>query len=198
MKKNNCERLMIIDCMDHMSSEEKNYYQEHNASEYFYYIYGTKQFQESLKRLGKDDLIYLFEKFYLVTYKSLNEEKDNVLLDRVLYLISRMGVFFTKKGTPMYNEFYKLLQISQATFLEKRVNDDLLLGLELVMGSCEEKDFNILLGQHQEASVFRNHRDYLYEEDAKAKDGELPEGEIIAINCFNRSYQREKELVLKY
>ena len=191
-------RVKIINCMKHMEEEEKEYYQTHNSTEYFQYITESAQFQESFNRLENEDWYYLFEKLYLVTYKALNEEKNYLALDGVLYLFSKIGLFLSKKGTSSYHEFYKLLKVSQAPFLEKRVNDDLLYGLEIVMRYRDEEYLDILLRQHQEASVFRNHRDYLYQQDDLAKNGELPTGEIVAINCIERSYQREKELVLKY
>ena len=73
---------------------------------------------------------YLFEKLYLVTYKSLLEENKHYALDGVLYLFCKIGMFFTKKGTFMYNEYYKMFQMSQSVFRTREVNDDLLLGLE--------------------------------------------------------------------
>lgn len=191
-------RISINDCFSHMQEEEKNNYFNKTATEYFQYIFQSNEFQESLKRLEREDWIYLFEKLYLVTFKSLQEEKSSIAMDGVLYLFSKLGYILTKKGTSANNEFYKLLQVSQATFLERKVNDDLLLGLETVMDSGDEEQLETLLKQHEEASAFRIHRDYLYQEDDIAGEGELTSGEITAINCVNRSYEREKRLVLKY
>ena len=101
-------------------------------------------------------------------------------------------MMFSKKGTPEYNEYYKMLQMGQSILRTKEVNDDLLLGLEKLVNSSDERVLEILLDQHEEACSFRTHRDFFYEEDLKSQDGELSMDEVIAINCFNRSYEREK------
>lgn len=190
--------ISIKECLSNMTKEESRVYFNKNATEYYIYITQSNEFQESLERLEEKDWIYLFEKLYLVTYKSLKEEKSHIVMDGVLYLFSKLGYLLTKKGSTSNNEFYKLLQVSQTPFLERRINNDLLLGLETVMNSGDEEQLDTLLKQHKEASEFRSHRDYLYEEDEIAEDGELTSSEIAAINCLNRSYQREKTLVLKY
>ena len=190
--------MRLNDCMNHMDTEERIIYEEKSATDYFRYLYGTEKFQQAMENLENDDWIYLFEKLYLVNYKSLGEEESHVALDGVLYIFCRLGTFFTRKDTPMYNEFYKMLQLSRSVFRVRQVNDDLLFGLETVMNSLDEEDLSILLSQHEEACRVRNNRDYMIREDAKSRNGVLSSGQITAINSFNRSFDREKRLVFKY
>lgn len=190
--------LHLTECLEHMTEDEKKIYEEKSANEFFRYISSSNSFQEAVNRLEEDDWKYLFEKLYLVTYKSLFEENTVHIFDGVLTLFCKIGMMFSQKGTPEYNEYYKMLQMSQSVSRTKEVNDDLLFGLEKLVNSSDEKFLEILLQQHEEACLLRSHRDYLYEQDLKSQDGELSSEEIVAINCFNRSYEREKELVLKY
>lgn len=186
------------DCMEHMEDEERIIYQEKSATDYFRYLYDTERFQKAMERLDDDDWNYLFEKLYLVNYKALGEEESHVALDGALYLFCKLGTFLTRKDTPMYNEFYKMFQLSRSVFRLRQVNDDLLFGLEWVLESLDERNLGILLSQHEEACRVRNNRDYMVREDAKSPDGVLSTGQIVAINSFNRSFEKEKRLVLKY
>ena len=189
--------IKLEDCIENMSDEEKGIYYNESASNYFLYLKNSSSFQSAFERLEEEDWIYLFEKFYLVTYKAMSEEASSKILDGIFYLYRKLGMLLSKKGSPNYNDHYRSFQMIQSVFRDREVNDDLLKALEETMASQDEEDLRILFFQHEEACLLRKHRNYMYEEEIKAHAGILTGGEIAAINCFNRSYEREKRLVLE-
>ena len=90
------------------------------------------------------------------------------------------------------------METIRSIYRNKKVDDDLLRIQAELMTTRSIEDMEILLQVHREACILRNNRDYMYHEEEKLNEGELSYSEIAAINSFNRSYEREKELVLKY
>ena len=194
--------IKLEDCKKHMNENEAEIYYNKTATEFFRYIYETERFQEIIDNMkpqtdiSEEDWLYLFEKLYLVTYKSLREEASPRLSDSLIYLISKIGVTIFPKDNPKYKEYYKDLEIIRSVYRNRKVDDDLLRILTEVMETKDIDDMNLLLQLHQEVCILRNNRDYLYRESLKSQDGVISVGERTAINSFNRSYEREKELVL--
>ncbi len=191
-------------CKAHMTDEERTIFEEKTATDFFRYIYDLPKFQEILSKLqpnnkiNEGEWLYLFEKLYLVTYKSLQEEVHPRLFDRITYLLSKVGTVIFSKDTQEYNDFYKSMETIRSYYRNREVDDDLLRIQTEIMTTRSIEDMVTLLRVHKEACIFRNNRDYMYHEEEKSKDGELSHTQRAAINSFNRSYEREKELVLKY
>lgn len=196
--------IQLEDCKAHMTDDERNIFEEKTATDFFRYIYDSPKFQEILSKfqpnnkINEGEWLYLFEKLYLVTYKSLQEEVHPRLFDRITYLLSKVGTVIFSKDTQEYNDFYKSMEIIRSYYRNIEVDDDLLRMQTEIMTTRSVEDLETLLKVHKEACVFRNNRDYMYHEEEKSKDGELSYTQRAAINSFNRSYEREKELVLKY
>ena len=191
--------IKLKDCLNYMTEEEKEIYQNKKTNDYFHYIYyEDKKFDKALKTLGPQDWLYIFQKLYLITYKAMQEEEKLKVSDGATFLYSQLGLMFTKEEDPKYQEYYKMHEISQGVFRSREVNDDLLLGLEKTMMTKDKDDLYVLLQQHQIACFLRNNRDYLQKESEKSSPECLSGGERTAINCFNRNYEKEKKLVLRY
>lgn len=196
--------MFLQQCISNMKEEESKLYQDSTATSFFNYIYNSEEFQNILAKMVPNETIteeewtFLFEKLYLVTNKAKSEEGTPKLLDGIMYLISRLGTKVFPKDSPQYNDYYKDYEVIRSLYRTKEVNDFLLQALTETMNSRSQDDFTVLLKMHQEAILMRNRRDYMYEETLKSSEGELTTSEIVAINTFNRSYEREKKLVLEY
>lgn len=190
--------IKLKDCIEHMSDEEKDVYHNENANDYFSYLKNSSSFKIAFEKLEEDDWIYLFEKFYLITYKAMSEETSIKSHDGFFYLFSKLGMLLHEKGSSTYNSYYRVSQIIKSYYYDRRINDDLLKTLEDTMISHDEEDLMILLSQHEEASRFRNYRNSMYYEVHNSEPGNLTPEIMKAIDCLNNSYEKEKKLVLRY
>lgn len=190
--------------MGEMSDEEREIFLEQSATEYFHYIYNQKTFQSLLKRLDSNEMLleedwdFLLEKFYLIICKAISEETKVDFIDKILSLVCKMVVRFGKENTKIYNECYKLLEYVSMMKKEKEINQDLFTGYDTILNDKRKESVHVHLKQQEEASIYRANRDYYLQEYQKASSGVITNGERMAINSFNRSYMREKELVLSY
>ena len=190
--------------LEELSEEEKKVYMTKSCNDYYYYFLNTDFFKEIQKKLSnhanitEDEWEEILKKLYLLTCKAVSEEDSLDLLDRFIYLFARVGFRFSQEDTFFYNECYKMIAYIVSIKRTKELNIDLFNGLDYVMDHCEETELDLLLRQHQEASIFRNYKDRFLQAYQDSQEGVISSSERISINTCERAFQREKELVLQY
>ena len=195
--------MRIQEIVSKLSEEEKMKYIDSTASEYFRDFYYSKEFSCVLNKLNSNEKLteeewqFLMEKLYLVTYKATLEEERLNFIDKINYIINRIGAKVFKKGK-IHNECVKILTFLESAKLEKEINDDLTNGFERVEKNKSEDDLDILLKQHREAVIFRNNQDSFVKLYRYGQIGIMTNCEIIYMDCMDRSFIREKELVKEY
>ena len=190
--------------IDKLDDNEKKIYWNHTASEYFRNIYYSRKFSPILKKLNTqekltdDEWNFLVDRLFLVTCKAVSEEDNVQLKDKLIYALCKIGLKFSSDNSYIYNECYKMVEFINSITMEKDINNDLVVGLNLVNNSNNDDTLlNELLQQHREALVFRDNQDCFYEAYEDSYKGHITESERGYINSMNRSYIREKNLVNK-
>ena len=195
--------MEIREIVSKLDNEEKMKYIDSTASEYFRNVYYSKEFScvleklDSKEKLADEEWEYLFEKLYLVTYKATLEEDQLNIMDKINYVINKVCVKVFKKGK-LYNESVKMLAFLESVKLEKEINADLIEGLERLEESKNELDLDILLKQHREAVIFRNNQDAFLDSYRDGQTGVMTSDELLYMDCMDRTFIREKELVKEY
>ena len=186
-----------------LSNDEKLKYIDSTANQYFRTIYYSKEFSnivsklDSKEKLTEEEWTYLINRLFMVTYKANLEEDPFNSLDKINYLINKIGVKIFKKGK-IHNECVKMLAFLESVKLEEEINNDLFNGLERAEKSKNDTDLDILLRQHREAVIFRDNQDAFLDSYKESKMGYMTDDEILYIDCMDRAYIREKNLVKGY
>ena len=186
-----------------LSEDEKKMYVDSTANQYFRNIYYSKEFStivsklDSKEKLTEEEWAYLTTRLFMVTYKATLEEDSLNCLDKINYLINKIGVKIFKKGK-IHNECVKLLAFLESIKLEEEINTDLSNGLERVEMSRSDTDLDILLRQHREAVIFRDCQDAFIDSYREGKNGVMTDNDLLYMDSMDRSYIREKELVKEY
>lgn len=187
-----------------LDDTERVQYIKLTASGYFRYLYYSKPFMPILEkldgnnRLDKQEWDYLIKRLFLVTCKAISEEDSVNFKDKIIYILSKIGVNISIIDSHLYNECYKMVSFIDSIDKEKDINRDLLKGIELTDNSKSMTDLDILLKQHREACIFRDNQDSFYDAYNNSYSGFITESERGYINSMNRSYDREKNLVNEY
>ena len=186
-----------------LSDEEKMMYIDSTANQYFRNIYYSEKFTsivskiDSKENLSKDEWNYLMSRLYMVTYKATMEEDSLGFIDRINYVINRIGAKVFRKGK-VHNECVKMLAFLESVNLEEEINSDLFEGTERVEKSMSISDLDVLLRQHREAVIFRDNQDAFIDSYKEGKTGIVTGDDILYMDCMDRAYIREKELVKEY
>ena len=130
--------------------------------------------------------------------KILKENEKLSFLDKVIYILSKMGFKISKLDSKLYNECYKMIEYIKSIEMNNDINSDLLYGLEETGAGRDYKKLDILLKQHIIACDYREYKDMFYENYKKNEGSNISYEERIAIYSFTRQYKQEKELVKKY
>lgn len=195
--------MNIHDIIEKLDESEKLMYIESTASSYFRTIYYSKKFSsivgklDSKDKLTEDEWQYLFERLYMVTYKAVQEEDSLSVVDRVNYVINRIGAKVFRKGK-VHNECVKMLAFLESIKLECEINRDLTKGFDRLEISRKETDLDILLKQHREAAMFRDNQDAFIDSYKVGQPGVMTNDDMLYMDCMDRAYIREKELVKEY
>ncbi|MBR5370051.1 MAG: hypothetical protein IK137_01970 [Bacilli bacterium] len=195
--------MNIHDIIEKLDDSEKLMYTENTASSYFRNIYYSKKFSsilgklDSKDKLSDDEWQYLFERLYVVTYKAIQEEDSLSIVDKVNYVINRIGTKLIRKGK-VHNESVKMLAFLESIKLECEINRDLTYGFDRVKTSRSETDLDILLKQHRESAVFRDNQDAFIDSYKVGQPGVMTNDDMLYMDCMDRAYIREKELVKEY
>ena len=195
--------MNILDVLENIDVDEKMIYMDSTANEYFRYTYYSREGTaiisklDSNEKLTDDEWKYLISRLFMVTYKAYQEEDNLSFIDKINYVINKIGIKVFKKGK-IHNECVKLLAFLESIRLEIEINDDLSDGLEKVENSRKEEDLNTLLKQHREALIFRDNQDAFLDSCRNDAKGVITDDEDSYIDSMDRSYIREKELVKEY
>ena len=194
----------LKDIINEMSEAEKNIYFNENSSKYFKYLHGTKKFEIIMSKLDneyiirEDEWLFLFKRFFAITCKAIEENEKISFLDRIIFMFSKIGCYLSKIDSKTYNECFKMIRYIESIKMNKEINSDLMMGLEIVGRTRDYNNLNILLKQHMEASDYRDYKDMFFEEYKKSNNSHITYDEGIAIKSFGKAYIREKDLVKKY
>ena len=195
--------MNILDIVKKLSHEEKMMYIDSSATEYFRNIYYSKDFSIIVEKLNSKEKItdeeweYLVDRLTLVTYKATMEEDSLNLLDKIYYVLSRIGSKVFKEGK-IHNECVKMLAFAESIKLEKDINLDLIDGIDRVNFSKNQVDLDILLKQHREATIFRDNQDAFIDSYRNGQVGVMTGDDMLYMDSMDRSYIREKDLVKEY
>ena len=195
--------MNIHDIVEKLDDSEKEMYIESTASSYFRTIDYSEKFSSIVGKLDSKDKLtdeewkYLMEKLYLVTYKAVQEEDSLDFVDKMNYVISRIGAKVFRKGK-IHNEYVKMLAFLESVKLECEINRDLSDGFERVNLSRKETNLDILLRQHREAAMFRDNQDAFIDSYRIEQPGVMTNDDMLYMDCMDRAYIREKELVKEY
>jgi len=204
-----------------LDSEEMELYKNVSANAFFKYVYNSEQFQSILNKLDTNEKLtdeewkYILGRLFLVTSRSTAEYKKNKLglKDKLLKLLCRIGMFFAATDSSWYNEFYKMFEFIGSFKKLKLVSSDLYGCFLLVDEEKNEDLLKIYIDQHKDAYDFRDYRkkfmDCFIENNQRALDdvaagmvdrevGTVAGDERTNINMMNRSFDKSKELVLRY
>lgn len=189
--------------LNEMDEEERVFYLHSTASDYFNHIYSDKDSSfkkkiEKSEKLNEEEWKEVLEKLFLVTTKALAEEEKIVLLDSLFYMISKIFKTVSFKDSAFHNECEKMMHYLWGMKKEKSVNRDLVYGFGVVLDNHDERDLDILLRQHEEASTFRDLKGYYDQEYTNTTVGSISKLEKMYANSMKRSYQRGVELTKKY
>ena len=196
--------MRLQNLMKNLTKEEKIIFYTEDANHYYRYVKNSDCFSQLNKKLESDGKLteeewdYLLNRLYLVTCKAIGEEDDITISEKLIYLISKLGYIISKKNSSLYNEAYKIMEYIGGIKKAQDINDDLLYGYDMVVDTHDEGYLDILIRQHEAAEIFRGNKSFFEREYVNSKDGKISDNEKIAINSFNRGYDSEKKLVLKY
>lgn len=197
------EVMNLHNFLDNVDETELTMCINMTASDYFRNIYYSKQFSSIVDKLSsKDELSeeewkYLTSRLYIVTCKATMEEDSLSIADRIRYLLNKIITKILKNGK-VYNECVKILAFIESIKLEGEINMDLLECLERVEKSKKEIELEVLLKQHREASIFRDNQDAFINLYMEGETGIMTSDELLYIDCMDRAYIREKDLVKEY
>ena len=195
--------MNILDIVKKLSHEEKMMYIDSSANMYFRNIFYSKEFSSIVEKLDSKEKItdeeweYIVDRLSLVTYKATMEEDSLSVLDRIYYVLSRIGSKVFKEGK-IHNECVKMLAFAESIKLEKDINLDLIDGIDRVNFSKNQMDLDILLKQHREATIFRDNQDAFIDSYRNGQVGVMTGDDMLYMDSMDRSYIREKDLVKEY
>jgi len=204
-----------------LDSEEVELYKYVSANAFFNYIYKSDMFNGILKKLDTDEKLtdeewrYILGRLFLVTSRSAVEYDKNKLdiKDKLIKMICRIGMFFSRTDSSWYNEFYKMFEYMSSFKKLKLVSSDLYDCYLLVTEEKDEELLKIYIDQHKDAYDFREYRSLFMEcyntNNEKAVEniqvdsidygvGTVDGAERSNINMMNRAYDETKKLVLRY
>ena len=194
----------LAEIIDEMDKEEKEKYFMESSSKYFRYLYSSPRFEEILDKLDnnyvikEEEWLFLFKRFFAVTCKAMEENEKLSFLDKVIYMLSKIGFKISKLDSKLYNECYKMIEYIKSIEMNNDINNDLLYGLEEIGTERNYKKLDILLKQHIIACNYRESKDLFYDNYKKSNSSDITFEERISISSFNREYIKEKELVKSY
>lgn len=195
--------MVLQNVIDSLSESERVIYEAQTASEYFRYIFYSKESLTISKKLETSEKLnnfewdYLMKRLFLVTVKAIEEENSTSIVDKINYVINKVAVKVLKKGK-VHSECVKMLSFIESLRLECEINDDLSNGFERVEKSKNEQELDILLRQHREAALFRDNQDAFLDSYKNGKVGIMSDDELLYMDCMDRAFIREKELVKEY
>lgn len=196
--------MVLQEVIESLTDGEKALYEAQTASEYFRFLYYSIGFAPILQKLNSKELLsdsewdYLIKRLFLVTVKAIDEEDSISIVDKVTYILNKIGTKVFRKESKMYKECIKMITFIDSITMEEEINEDLLTGLGIIEEYKSETDLDTLLTQHREASIFRDNQDAFFDSYKDAKVGYLSDQENAFMNSLKRAYIREKELVKKY
>lgn len=196
--------MEIAKIVDELDDEEKRIYWTQSANDYFRNIKYSKNFTIISKKLECEEKLndkewdYLIKRLFLVTCKAIDEEDNVSFINKVIYILSRIGKMISIKNGCLYNECVKMIEFIDSISMEKEINKDLLDCLEDADKSRDDTQLDLLLKLHKEASVFRDNQDAYFDAYEYSDKGYITDSERIYINTMFRSYSREKNLVNEY
>jgi len=196
--------MVLEKVIDSLDKGERALYEAQSASEYFRFLYYSVGFSKILKKLNSNEKLndsdwdYLIKRLFLVTAKAMNEEDSINIVDRVTYILNKIGIKVFRKEGRLYNECVKMVAFIDYVRMEEEINEDLLEGLGVIEKTKSEQDLDILLNQHREASIFRDNQDAFCDSYIESKTGRITDSEVAFMNSTERAFIREKNLVKKY
>jgi len=197
-------RLDLNEIVNEMSEEEKEVFYIESSARYFRWLYNSEEFSKILDKLDNDyaikdkEWLFLFKRFFAVTCKAIEENEKLKFLDKVIYMLSKIGIKISKLDSKAYNECYKMIEYINSIKMNKDINSDLLFGLEVVGSDRNYKQLDVLIKQHTTACGFREYKDMFFDSYKKNDNSNISYEERISINSFGRLYEKEKELVKIY
>ena len=184
--------------VDRMPEEEREVYLHKSASEYYHFLEEQEEFSTIEEKLSTEEILnekewlYIFYKLYLVSCRALMEEENYTLVDRVLYLLTKLGMKVCKKDGGLYNECYKMMEYLTSIKREHEINLDLFHGIDNVMDTCSETDLDRLIKQYRLANVFRDNKDAFQEAYHASDMGYISGYERMYIHACHKAYEEEK------
>ena len=153
---------------------------------------------EKQEELTIEEWQYIMERLFLVLTKRKSEEDELEFADKMYALISKVGMKFFEEDSPMYNEFYQMLEFVTSIQENKKVDEDLAYGFKQVLDSYNQDDLIILLRQFEEACCFQENRDKFLRRFEEKDKGIISADEKMNIKAFHNAAERSKQLVKKY
>ena len=193
-----------MNALDQLDEEERNMYIENSTGQCFRNMYYSEKFSPILGKLNTKEKLtseeweYIVTRLFLITCKAKIEELDVTFTDKIMYLLSKLGVRVSIKDGHLYNECFKMIRFVDSIDQEKDINRDLTEGLCRVFNGGSDSDLDILLKQHREAIVFRDNQDGYLDSYRESSGGYISDKEKIFLSSMSRAYIREKELVKEY
>lgn len=196
--------MVLNNILNELDENERKRIDVYTASEYFTSLYYSLECKSVLDKIDSNEEIsleewnYLIKRLFIVTCKAIVEEDKKNIINKLDYLICRIGMFLFKKDGKAYNECYKMFEFIDSIDKDKEINLDLLYGLDEVNKRKDSSCLAVLLDQHREASLFRDKKDDYVMAYRDSYTGYISDSERSYINYMERSYLREKGLVKEY
>lgn len=196
--------MELLNALDRLNEEERNMYIENSTRQCFTNMYYSEEFACILKKLNTNEKLaseewdYIVTRLFLITCKAKTEEMKVTFMDRIIYLLSRLGLKIGTKDGNFYNECFKMIRFIDSIDKEKEINRDLADGLTRVFNDGNDTNLDILIRQHREANIFRNNQDEYIDIYKESSSGIINANEKMYISSMNSAYIREKELVKEY
>ena len=196
--------MELLNALDQLDEEERNMYIENSTCQCFRSMYYSKEFSPILKKLNTKEKLtseewdYIVTRLFLITCKAKIEEDEVTFIDKIMYILSKLGVKLSVRDGHLYNECFKMIRFVDSIDQEKDINRDLTEGLCRVFNGGNDTDLDILIKQHREAIVFRDNQDGYLDSYKESAGGYISDKEKIFLSSMDRAYIREKELVKEY
>ena len=113
--------------IDKLDDEEKRLYWNNTANDFFRNVYYSKEFSPILKKLNTNEKLttsewnYLVDRLFLVTCKAISEEDEVKYLDKILYILCKIGMKLSKEDGKIYNECVKMVEFIDSINKEKDI-----------------------------------------------------------------------------
>ncbi len=200
--------MNLENIFNELTDDEKVYFLSYGNVEYYKYVTDQDEFKIIISKIKKDidlditEWKYMLEKLFLITSKSILEEKieeRNIsIFGKFLYSFSKLCLKKVDDSTELYYECYKIVKYFDGLKVMKELNNDLGDGLFFVVKNKSNHNLNILLEQHDLVQTCREYRDDFLEEYKNDVPGRISGIQYRDINLFERSYGDVKKKLLSY